>query len=273
LVPIAALMACSLETSGIDRPGEPDLGARGSTGEPGEPFPTTGLEEGGHLSDGPPTGGAGPSDPDTGTDAFATESGGSTDADPGTSTGDTVGDEPPEQAHLQNVAFADCGSHVWCWNSLVDEPSGGPFWIQECFQSTVAPPYRVASIDVVPNLVPEALEPVQLQVRALDSMGRPGETLWYGAVNDAASLEAGVPNTITFDEQPLVNASGFCVGFYIEATGWGGALGMGVDVGTQVLGASWLAGCGIGVFDDLISLAIEPGGNWCMAADVASTSL
>lgn len=264
VVPVL-LAACTFDSSGLESQAD-TRSSEPSTGTSPAPGDTLGTD--GQLSDGQISG----------LDDGATETGGRTDDDDddassSTSTGESsTGDEPVASARLSHVDFERCVDPVWCVSIVDGQPRGGPLWLQECFKSSVAPPFQVERIDVVIAEVRSVLDPFEIEIRRRELDGSPGGRIWYDTI-PGAGLDEGLLHIDLDLSSPVVDTPGFCVGFYIESPGLAGALGIAVDRFSDVENASYVRGCSIPSFTDLHDLsAANPGRNWCVAVDVKAVA-
>jgi hypothetical protein len=168
---------------------------------------------------------------------------------------------------LQNTDQAACNGPFWCvWGGNVDDPTGGPLEDQECFTATLEPPFDLVQVNYVVYMSAPQLGPFELVVRRRAAAGP-------GAVIDTRPLEVspwgdeGV-HSLTLEEPIAIDAQSFCVGFAANGVGLQSALGIAVDIGSEVVGTTWVdfdSNCATAGFVDVVSTYEGVGeGNWCI---------
>ncbi len=169
--------------------------------------------------------------------------------------------------HLQNTDQTACNGPFWCvYNANVNNPTGGPLEDQECFTSTLEPPFDLVEVNYVVYMSAPELGPFDLVVRRRGVSGP-------GAVIDAVSLQADPwgdegPHTLTVDPPITIDDASFCVGFDANGAGLQSALGIAVDAGSDVIGTTWVdfdTYCATQGFVDVVADFDGIGeGNWCI---------
>jgi hypothetical protein len=170
-------------------------------------------------------------------------------------------------AELHHYEPANCVEPLWCygagnlWNGLDGEVRGA-----ECFDSPIAPPYRVRRIDYTLVAVTHQAR-VRFQIRSADLQ----EVLYMseslGLPTSSGSLQ------ISEQQQPVVEEGRFCVGFV------GGdpqsAIGFGADPSAPPAPQQSYFGADAcdepGLRDvNLFDPEIDPHGAWCLGAEIAA---
>jgi len=172
----------------------------------------------------------------------------------------------PVVAELKHYDPAACVEPLWCygagdiWNGLDGEVRGA-----ECFDSPVAPPYRVRRIDYTLVAVRDQAR-VRFQVRSGDLQQLLYTSESLGLPATAGSLQISEPL------QPVLDEPRFCVGFV------GGdptsTLGFGADPSApppaqqSYFGSAACDEPGLSDVNTFVP-EIDPHGPWCLGAEVA----
>jgi hypothetical protein len=166
-----------------------------------------------------------------------------------------------------------CDVPLWCFIPPdVHEPAPDfRIWVQECFTSTVEPPYQLERVEYDIADAHQNLGAYRLEVREFDG-DVPGDVIAEhpaGAGGTTGSQEFVLPQPVVIDTPQ------FCVGFAADSAGqYGGALGIGVDETAQLMDTSFFRmegpqGCATADWADAIETDPTPRGNWCIRAAVS----
>lgn len=199
-------------------------------------------------------------------------SGGLGETTTGTTLALTTGDADtttggPTVAELKHYDPAACVEPLWCygagdiWNGLDGEVRGA-----ECFDSPVAPPYRVRRIDYVLVAVRDQAR-VRFQVRSGDLQQLLYTSESLGLPATAGSLQ--IPEPL----QPVLEDTRFCVGFIggdpTSTIGFGADASMLPPDQQSFFGSN--GPCDEPGLRDVNTFTpeIDPHGPWCLGAEVA----
>lgn len=210
-------------------------------------------------------------DPTSASDATAaTDDTTATVSASGTDDAGTSGE--PALHHLTVTDQTACDLPLWCYREPnVWDEAGEPTYGQQCFTSTTAPPFELSSVHYVVADVAPQLNAFALEVYSHDA-GGPNEVIASEPMM-AADATMG-SHEFVFDPPLQIDDAQFCVGFAAPYAGLAGALGMAVDVGSDVGGASYIrleggGGCSIPFWTDVIDqLDPNPSGNWCIDVQI-----
>ncbi|WAS97097.1 hypothetical protein [Nannocystis punicea] len=170
-------------------------------------------------------------------------------------------------AELHHYEPANCVEPLWCygggdiWNGLDGEVRGA-----ECFDSPIAPPYRVRRIDYTLVAVSGQAR-LRFQIRSADLQQVLYMSESLGLPTSSGSLQ------ISAQQQPVVEEGRFCVGFV------GGdpqsTIGIGADPsslpspGQSYFGSDACDEPGLRDVDQFVP-EVDPHGAWCLGVEIAA---
>jgi hypothetical protein len=251
---------------GVDPPGESGDMGNTSNGES-------------TLSDSSATEGADASSASASTSTTASTTGESSTSQGEDTTGspldtdEETGPKPLQEEYLANGDHDTCTQPLWCYSGSIDNPTGTAFDAQDCFTSTLTPPFEITHLHYTVANAGAMPVGMMLEVREL-SGAQPGNPVQSWSLAPQSSM----PGSYVFElPVPLLwSSSSFCAGVSVPSGTSTQAVGMAVDTGSPLAGVSWLrmfgpTGCSVPSWSDITNPEYTSSGNWCIAATIRET--